>query len=75
MFPPTQSWAFKTELMSLRQLASEDLQQFIARIEEIASKVGYDCQSKKDDNCLHVLVVGARDIAVRSKLCETQLHS
>ena len=75
MFPPTQSWAFKTELMSLRQLASENLQQFIARIEEIASKVGYDCQSKKDDNCLHVLVVGARDIAVRTKLYETQLHS
>ena len=75
MFPPTQSWAFKTELMSLRQLASENLQQFISRIEELASKIGYDCESKKDDSCLHVLVVGARDIAVRTKLYETQLHS
>ena len=61
--------------MSLRELASENLQQFIARIEELASKVGYDCESKNDESCLHVLVVGARDIAVRSKLYETQLHS
>ena len=75
MFPPTQSWAFKAELMALRQLASENLQQFISRIEELASKIGYDCESKKDESCLHVLVVGARDIAVRSKLYETQLHS
>ena len=75
MFPPTQSWAFRTELMSLRQLASENLQQFIARIEELASKVGFDCESKKDESCLHVLVVGARDTAVRTKLYENQLHS
>ena len=75
MFPPTQSWTIRTQLMAQKQSSTETVQEFCSRIEELASKAGYATELEKDQCCLQVLVIGARDTAVKTKLYESQLTS
>ena len=75
MFPPTQSWTIRTQLMAQKQSSTETVQEFCSRIEELASKAGYATELEKDQCCLQVLVIGARDTTVKTKLYESQLTS
>ena len=75
MFPPTQSWTIRTELMAQKQSSTETVQEFCSRIEELASKAGYASETEKEQGCLQVLIIGARDTSVKTKLYESQLTS
>ena len=75
MFPPTQSWTIRTELMAQKQSSTETVQEFCSRIEELASKAGYVSEIEKEQSCLQVLIIGARDTSVKTKLYESQLTS
>lgn len=61
LYPPTQAWAIRVELVSLKQLAGDSIQEFCSKIEELATKAGFSSESERDKGCLQALVMGVRE--------------
>lgn len=68
IFPPSETRAMRTELLTLRQKSDEKIEDFCFRIDEIAGKSAYETDQVQDEISMQALFTGVSNPKIKEEL-------